>query len=326
MVTAMDYEQTIIPVHIYQHWLQNTSDIVSRRGRKKEASDIMSSTKIAKLMKLPPVVLIGHLYNNENGDIYYPAPLLDLWTKSTQPPHDSPSARVSAHHPPEPSFSSPPVVHNEDFMRFPFQDFDGGLGDQLLPPPAEKPRDKDEHAEIFMDELRANLDSGLRAPTMVSWKSDSIHSFGSVSEHGPASHSDIGKGRFTKKRHSSSGNSSGGLEPVAENANVKLPRLSEIGPTPDQELIVETGPTQTQLIINQPRDVIADTIQAQMKAHFETPGVPQVESLDILAAGMTRKSAAVLFYQTCVLASRDALRVEQKEPYGEILISRGSKM
>jgi len=32
----MDYEQTIIPVHIYQHWLQNASDIVSRRGRKKQ--------------------------------------------------------------------------------------------------------------------------------------------------------------------------------------------------------------------------------------------------------------------------------------------------
>ncbi|KAK7276417.1 hypothetical protein RIF29_17556 [Crotalaria pallida] len=342
VATAMDYEQTIIPVQIYQHWLQNTSDIVSRRGRKKQLTNIMSSTKIANLMKLPPVVLIGDLYNNENREIYYPAPLLDLWTKSTQPPHDSPSdgkcraevtksqfyaARISAHHPPEPSFSSPPVVHNEDFMRFPFEDFDGGLGNPLWAPPAEKPRDKDEHTEILMDGLRANLDSGLRAPSMVSWKSgDSIHSFGTVSEHGPSSHSDIGKGRFAKKRHSSSGNSSGGLEPVAENANFKLPRLSEIGPTPDQELIVETGPTQTQVNINHPSDKMADSIQAQMKAHFETPGVPPFESLDILAAGMTQKSAALLFYQTCVLASRDALRVEQKEPYGEILISRGSKM
>ncbi|KAK9159166.1 hypothetical protein Scep_005740 [Stephania cephalantha] len=30
---TMDYEQTIIPNHIYQTWLQNPSDIVSRRGR-----------------------------------------------------------------------------------------------------------------------------------------------------------------------------------------------------------------------------------------------------------------------------------------------------
>lgn len=36
-----------------------------------------------------------------------------------------------------------------------------------------------------------------------------------------------------------------------------------------------------------------------MRAHFDTPGAPQFESLDILAAGMTRKSAAQLFYQTC---------------------------
>ena len=33
---VMDYEQTIIPGHTYQFWLQNTSDIVSRRGRKRK--------------------------------------------------------------------------------------------------------------------------------------------------------------------------------------------------------------------------------------------------------------------------------------------------
>lgn len=40
-----------------------------------------------------------------------------------------------------------------------------------------------------------------------------------------------------------------------------------------------------------------------MKAHFDThksaSGAPQFVSLDILAAGMTKKSAAILFYQTC---------------------------
>lgn len=36
-----------------------------------------------------------------------------------------------------------------------------------------------------------------------------------------------------------------------------------------------------------------------MKAHFDTPGVPQVESLNNLAAGMNRKGSALLFYQTC---------------------------
>jgi len=95
-----------------------------------------------------------------------------------------------------------------------------------------------------------------------------------------------------------------------------------------------------------------------MKAHFDTPGAPPVESLHNLAAGMTRTSAAQLFYQICgiyllyspliyllfkiniqsvllmtivifsctVLASRDALKVDQKVPYGEIVFSRGLKM
>ncbi|TKY56895.1 Sister chromatid cohesion 1 protein 1 [Spatholobus suberectus] len=322
LAIVMDFEQTIIPNHIYQHWLQNSSDIVSRRGRKKKQTNLMSSTKIANLMKLPPVVLIGDLFTRENNDVYYPKPILDLWIKCIQPPHDSPSERISAHHPPEPSFSSPPRVHNEDFMQFPFEDFDSRLDYQA--PPVEKQR-----KNILMDELTASLFRGPEATPQVSSvkAGDSGHSFPRpASEHGPASHSDFDSGRFKKKRYSSSGNSSGGLAPLAENVNFKLDRLYEDGPTPDQELLVETGPTQTQVNINHPNDKITDSIQAQMKAYFDTPGAPPVESLDNLATGMTRTSAAQLFYQICVLASRDVLKVEQKVSYGEILFSRGSKM
>lgn len=32
----MDYEQTIIPGHIYQSWLQDVSDLIARRGRKRK--------------------------------------------------------------------------------------------------------------------------------------------------------------------------------------------------------------------------------------------------------------------------------------------------
>ncbi|XP_047154283.1 sister chromatid cohesion 1 protein 1 isoform X2 [Vigna umbellata] len=314
----MDYEQTIIPVHIYQHWLQNASDIVSRRGRKKQQTNVLSSTKIANLMKLPPVALSGDLFTAENNDIYYPAPILDLWIKSIQPPHDSPSERISAHQPPEPSFSSPPGVHSSgDFMQFPSEDFDSRPDYQA--PPVEKQR-----KNVLMDELTASLLRGHEStPHVSSVKAgDSAHSFPRpASEHGPASHSDFDSGRY-----SSSANSSGGLEPLVEDVNFKLARLYEDGPTPDQELLVETGPTQTQVNINQPSDKITDSIQAHMKAHFDTPGAPPVESLHNLAAGMTRTSAAQLFYQICVLASRDALKVEQKVPYGEILFSRGLKM
>ncbi|KAK8467007.1 hypothetical protein PHAVU_008G221700 [Phaseolus vulgaris] len=317
----MDYEQTIIPVHIYQHWLQNASDIVSRRSRKKKQTNVLSSTKIANLMKLPPVALIGDSFTAENNNIYYPAPILDLWIKSIQPLQDSPSERISAHHPPEPSFSSPQGVHNGDFMQFPSEDFDSMLDHQA--PPMEKQR-----KNILMDELTASLLRGREStPHVSSMKADSAHSFPRpASEHGPASHSDFDSGRLKNRRYSSSANSSGGLEPLVEDVNFKLARLYEDGPTPDQELLVETGPTQTQVNINLPSDNITDSIQAQMKAHFDTPGAPPVESLHILAAGMTRTSASQLFYQVCVLASRDALKVEQKEPYGEILFSRGLKM
>jgi hypothetical protein len=90
---------------------------------------------------------------------------------------------------------------------------------------------------------------------------------------------------------------------------------------------VETGPTQTQGKGNNPSDELTESIHAyesfkylhykglvfynnkayllnlvcysQMKIFFDTPGGPQFESLDVLAIGMTRKAAALLFYQTC---------------------------
>ncbi|KAI5434035.1 sister chromatid cohesion 1 protein 1 [Lathyrus oleraceus] len=327
----MDEEQTTIPAPRYQNWLQNTSDLLSKRGGMKKLQQrhgIMSSTKIADIMEVPLVALNEGLFSSVKKDIYYPTPLLDLWIKATQPPHDSPSVRVTSHHPPEPSSTSPPGVHNNDFAGYGFEEFDGNL-DNLFNATAEKVR-----TQI--------LENGLRVPESTlhasSRKSDgfpggdSARSIPSTaSEHGYSSQSDLERGRFRKRVHSLSGNSSRGLPTVAENenlkaANFKLPRLSDIGATPDQELLVETGPTQTQGNTNLPSDKITESIHAQLKAHFSTRGVPESESLEVLAAGMTKKSAAQLFYQTCVLVTRDVLRVEQKEPYGPILISKGSQI
>ncbi|KAI9114435.1 hypothetical protein K1719_014663 [Acacia pycnantha] len=329
---AMDFEQTIIPVHLYQSWLQNASDIVSR-GRKRKPSGITTKRKIANLMELPPVVLIGNLFTSGNRDVYYPPPILELWYKSTQPSQESPSEGTSIPPPPEPSFSSPPVLNQDDFVGIPVEDFLSG-SDGLLAS-KEKLRDKVIDTRKFMDELTANLENGSRAPKAATPKTasrnsgDSAENFPrSVSEHGLSSDSELFMGCLKKKRHSPSRYSSRGLEPVAENANSKFARLSGYSLTPDPELLVETGRTQTQTQVNikDPMDNITDSIRTHIKAHFDTAGAPQVESLDVLAAGMTRKSAALLFYQTCVLASRDALRVDQKIPYGEILISRGLKL
>ncbi|XP_040367449.1 sister chromatid cohesion 1 protein 1-like [Rosa chinensis] len=136
------------------------------------------------------------------------------------------------------------------------------------------------------------------------------------------------------KRRYSSKDSNDGLEPVSEDngydhpdPNFKVSRLSGNGPTPEQELLMETGPTQTQQpIINQPLEKVTDAIRMELKSHFEIPGGPQVESLNDLTAGMNRRGAALLFYQTCVLATRDFVKVKQNAPYEDILMTRGPKI
>lgn len=53
-----------------------------------------SSMKIGRLMEVPPIALLEGLLTNGNREVHYPAPLLKLWMRSTQPPHDSPSGLV----------------------------------------------------------------------------------------------------------------------------------------------------------------------------------------------------------------------------------------
>ncbi|KAF7132590.1 hypothetical protein RHSIM_Rhsim09G0179600 [Rhododendron simsii] len=332
---AMDYEQTIIPGHIYQSWLQSASDIVSRRGRKRKCFNAMSTMKIGNLMDLPPTVLLCGLFTTGNREVHYPAPLLELWVRSTQPPHDSPSWKTSPPQPPEPSASSPADrVHYNDSMGFvshsinlllqcfqnkhstidnkflllkPYEDVHGGLGSNSLGVSIEKQRTNvnvnEIRTEVLMEELRNNLvKDGVRvhdANVMVTPgnSGDEVRSIpSSGSGHGTS-------GRSNKKRpYSSSRHSGSSLETVAEenpwqhpDPNFKLARLSENGLTPENDLLVETGPTQTQRpILNPAIDQITNSIR-----------------INAFCA---------------VLASRDFVRVEQHVPYGDILISRGAKM
>ncbi|KAL1569552.1 sister chromatid cohesion 1 protein 1-like [Salvia divinorum] len=350
---VLDYDQTIITGHIYQNWLQNSTDIVRERKRKRPR-DALSLMKIGTVMELPSVVLVERLFTRELGRVHYPEPLLEMWKSSIQPPHDSPSGGASRPQPPEPSSSSPPDrMHFPEPARDPFEDFHSGVG---LPPTrisVEKQRANNEMPpEALIDELRNNIRnnvfgvvdtngvsaSKLNLMATPGNSGDGIKSIpSSGSGHGFFSHnSDTTSGRSSKKRpFSASKNSGNGLEPVAEDLswehpdpNFKLAKLSKNELTPDFELLVETGPTQTQKhpVINQPLDQITDSIRVQLKNHFDTPGNAKVESLDQLAFGMNRKRAACLFYQTCVLATRDYIKVEQKMPYGDILISRGPEM
>lgn len=54
----------------------------------------MPTMKIANLMELPSVVLIGGLFANGTGEIHYPPPLLKLSIRSAQPPQNSPSGQI----------------------------------------------------------------------------------------------------------------------------------------------------------------------------------------------------------------------------------------
>ncbi|KAI7749893.1 hypothetical protein M8C21_019778 [Ambrosia artemisiifolia] len=347
----MDYEQTMIPGHMYQSWLQDASDLVSRRGRKIKHSGSIRSIKTERLMDLPPVALVDGLFTNRNGDHYYPLPLIKQWTKLTQPVHDLPSGETSpphGPHPPAPSSSSPPEANNyHDPTTIP-EDHHSGVGSGSLGISIEKQMPDVNNHEI-PEIISTLMNNGINASGAnggpvagADMAVTPANSGGGVksmsSESGPGfvpEASDTTSGRSNKKRLFSSSRKSGsGLEPVAEefafnhtDLNFKLAQLSENELSPEK-LIVESGPTQTQKVPppEQPMEQLTDSIRKQLKAHFDTPGCAQTESLNQLAMGLDRKKAACLFYQTCVLATRDIIRVQQKEPYGNIIISRGAKM
>ncbi|KAL7587077.1 sister chromatid cohesion 1 protein 1 [Lactuca sativa] len=346
--TLMDHGQTIIPGPMYQFWLQNTSDIVSRRGQKRKLMrNNTHSVKIARLMDLPPVSLVCGLVGN--NDIYYPLPILKLWTKSIQPLHDSPSGNNSPPHPPAPSSSSPPERNNyHDPISPPFEDNHGEVGSGSLGVSIENIRvnimDNNEvmPPSIPMEKSTTNhVNSGVsvsavnRGTVTPSNSGDDVRSMPSaeIAAHG----SDVNSGRSNKKRLFSSTRRRSGsnLEPVVEelygNYSDPIFKLSELSENQiSSDLVVETGtgPTQTQKdpIPDQPVEQLTDSIRMQLKMHFDAPGSPQTESLNQLALGLNRKAAAGLFYQTCVMATRCFIRVEQRVAYGDILISRGAKM
>ncbi|CAI0443797.1 unnamed protein product [Linum tenue] len=474
----MDIEKTVIPGEVYQSWLQNASDLTSRRDRKGKdvKKSIMSRMKVASLMELPPTVLIDDLSINANKDIYYPAPLLAQWTKSTQPPHDSPSARATSPQPPEASNSSPQDAAAQFEDPYNFNDYQGGGGSQSIGISFEKDRgvlNEQLEAHLFDNAFEANLVDNIRMrgnkePPVITTpgnpgsghgiprhcsgiNSGNIHSGSSLQsipedtlwlpdpevqlKTGPAqsqrpitssqrlkamnegirmcgllhlqpkylknpfkgpeaeslnslpiginleqaapsfyetrglnfefeayladnesirgnkeppvvtSPGNRGKpARFIPSsgsghsipRHRSEINSGhkhsgSSLQSIPENKSWRpdpdITTVHEKDSAPDQEVLLETGPTQTQPLINtsEPLDAMTEDIRKHLKTHFEWPKAPKHESLNNLATGMDRKRAALFFYQTCVLATRGDIAVDQKVPYGEILISNRSK-
>ncbi|CAI0443800.1 unnamed protein product [Linum tenue] len=415
----MDIEKTVIPGEVYQSWLQNASDLTSRRDRKGKdvKKSIMSRMKVASLMELPPTVLIDDLSINANKDIYYPAPLLAQWTKSTQPPHDSPSARATSPQPPEASNSSPQDAAAQFEDPYNFNDYQGGGGSQSIGISFEKDRgvlNEQLEAHLFDNAFEANLVDNIRMrgnkePPVITTpgnpgsghgiprhcsginsgkylknpfkgpEAESLNSLpiginleqaapsfyetrglnfefeayladnesirgnkeppvvtspgnrGKPARFIPSSGSGHSIPRHRSEINSGHKHSGSSLQSIPENKSWRpdpdITTVHEKDSAPDQEVLLETGPTQTQPLINtsEPLDAMTEDIRKHLKTHFEWPKAPKHESLNNLATGMDRKRAALFFYQTCVLATRGDIAVDQKVPYGEILISNRSK-
>ncbi|KAL9230216.1 hypothetical protein vseg_005599 [Gypsophila vaccaria] len=340
----MDTDQTMIPSNLYQSWLRNAADIRTRRPNVREDMIPNSTVKIAKLVNLPPVVICCGLIGT-NHEVNYPMSLLNLWLTSIQPPHDSPSARTGSPRPPEPSSTSPPAGQGfHDPPEIPMGDFNTGVDAERLASREKLRSNQPTGAEFTIPEFNEMFPAGVTTNLMASGHSSgtSLRSFGSPApgSDGLTNTTDNNSGRLNKKRRSSRLTGTGlealdeenqWIHEAAENnleiPKFKMPRRSQYGPTPDHELLVETGATQTQRhVIDEEVELRTKNIATQLKTYFETPGAPQTESLNQLAVGMIRKQAAQLFYQTCVLATRDVLKVQQNSAYGDIILSKGAKM
>ncbi|XP_066363693.1 sister chromatid cohesion 1 protein 1-like isoform X2 [Miscanthus floridulus] len=326
----MDNNQMMIPGNIYQTWLKDASSLVSKRRKVNSNFNFIRSTKISDLVDIPPAALISH--DNSPSELYYPKPLMQLWkdcteVKSTKASSGGQRSSSQEQQPKNsPPHEFPPQAGGEYEMET------GGL-----------PMDFTDGIEKLRANMSAEYDRAY----------DTLHSDHSVTPGSPGlSHRSAsssggsgrafipldpevqfpsGSGRSKRGRHSSA-RSLGNLDTVEEDfpleqevMDFKMRRLSDYAPTPG--LLEETEPTQTPYERrSNPMDKVTETIMSHLKVQFDGPGAPQSESLSHLAHGMTKARAARLFYQATVLATCDYIKVTQLKPYGDILISRGSKM
>nr|XP_018681669.1 PREDICTED: sister chromatid cohesion 1 protein 1 [Musa acuminata subsp. malaccensis] len=318
----MDDRQLMIPGNIYQLWLQDTSDIVSKRGRTQCLRSVnpIRSTKISNLMDLPPVALISGL-EMFPAKVHYPSPLMELWRKCTE-------VNIS------PSGDKSPPAQQREVTETLLEEVQGEIGSNSLDVSIEKLRANLENLDFQGFDDAFSMDHFVTPGSSAGQSSKSMPSSGSGHAFMPLEPEiQLPSVRSKRKQHSSS-KSFRNLDPVEEELPLqqdvrgsKIRRLSETGPTPDFEL-EETGPTQTP--VTPPSNPAVDNttllIRTHLKLHFDTPGAPQSESLNQLAFGMYKRKAAQLFYQTCVLVTCDFIKVQQHEAYGDISISRGPKM
>ncbi|KAL1197030.1 Sister chromatid cohesion 1 protein 1 [Cardamine amara subsp. amara] len=334
--SMMDYEQTIITGHDYQSWLQDASHILCRGEKRKARGTISPGMKFIKRVNMPPTQLF-----EKHAESSYPPQLHELWSKSIQPLQTSTS---ETRHPDFCGEQSPGFVQEGMQNHHQTNHHQGSdISSKNLGSPAERLRTirtgKDASIESMMGGSRASPENNNRQAADINvtpfYSGDDVRSMPSTpSARGAASINNIEISSKRSNRKWPNSSPRRGLEPVAEERpwehrdyDFESSMLPEKGFTADNEVLLETGPTQTQNpVFNQSEEKITDSIKSHLKTHFETPGAAQMESLNKLSAGMDRNAAAQLFYQSCVLATRGIIKVNQTLPYGDILIARGPNM
>ncbi|KAF6992242.1 hypothetical protein CFC21_009255 [Triticum aestivum] len=325
--------QIMIPGNVYQSWLKDPSSLTSKRRQVRSKINPIKAIKIGELMDLPPSALMS--FSNDSQEIYYPQQLMQLWkectkVKTPKPSSSSGDKSSSSSQEKQPRNPSPQPQGDQNEMGaqpmdFTPMDFTDGI---------EKMRaNKSGEFEGVFDGPHGDpsVTPGSPGLSRRSASSSGGSGRGAFLPLDPEIQLQSGSGR-AKRRQLSSGRSLGNLDPVEEEfpmeqeeREFKLRRLSDMEPTPD--LMVETEPTQTPFMKqSSPPDHITESIHSYLKLHFESPDAPPSESLSQLTYGMNTAQAARLFYQTCVLATLDRIKVTQVEPYGPILISRGANM
>ncbi|XP_078432806.1 rad21/Rec8-like family protein isoform X2 [Wolffia australiana] len=330
---AMDSGLLIIPAEDFHTWLQDTHDTVSTRPRQTKKHNSKQLIEISERMIIPTISILSSGLDPTTRRLHYPPQLVKNFRDGETPPRRQPG-RVGDM--PSPSRTQGVAGYDVGF------DVHGDeRGSRTF--------------DASIEKLRANLenvDFHGAAETLLTDAFATPGSSGRSARSGPGSGSGdisflplepeirLASTRSKKRQHSSSQNSLGNLDPVEEDAplephtrEIKLRKFSGKDKTPEEDfngtqLLEETAPAQTPTpAMSDPTvDKITQSIRTHLKTHFDTPGAPPYESLNMLALGMTRKRAAQLFYQTCVLATCDFVRVQQLAPYADIAISRGSKM
>ncbi|KAJ3686752.1 hypothetical protein LUZ61_015916 [Rhynchospora tenuis] len=288
----IDNEEILVPSAVYESWLDDTSDIVSIKRsispKRRKFKQVLQHQNLTTLMELPPVAIIT-TYEFPSG-FYYPKALMELWKKSTRPMPRNRDTPPEAQHP-QNTTNIPEEFYHQDLPEFPPEMFPDDLRQYNPDDSVERMRDDPgQHSNHFTPSSPGNY-AGSAQSGRSSGSGPTL----------PVGENDIlPTGRSKKRQQSSIGGS-------------HLETVEEEGPPHETETLVETGPTQTPLQSTSSDDSV-DPMTPAMRFQLKAP---KHESLSRLAQGMNPSQAAKLFFQTCVLATRCDLKVEQDEPYGE---------